>query len=432
MRCPLASCLLLSVFCVIPGMVSAEDWPSWRGPSGTGISSETNLPTEWSPEKNVAWKLALPGPAGATPVVWGKQIFLTSVNDAGELLLLSVDTSGKLLWQQVVATGNQNARGDEGNSASPSPVTDGRHVWTFMGEGTLACYTVSGEQVWKQNVQDAYGKFSIQFGMSSTPVLEDGKLFLQLIHGEGNPKTREAVVVALDGLTGKQIWKVDRPSDAEAENEHSYASPVLYRDGSTKLLLSHGADVIVAHDLRDGHEVWRCGGLNRRDDTLLPYDPTLRFVASPAVAPGLIVVPSAKQHPVIAIRPDGQGDITNVADKHVWSWKRTPDVPSPIIHEGLVYLCMENGNLTVLEAESGKEVYSQATHRQRHRASPVWADGKLYLTARDGRVTVVQSGREFKSLATNDLGEDQSASPVISGGTIYLRTFRTLWAIRGK
>lgn len=432
MRCPLASCLLLSVFCVIPGMVSAEDWPSWRGPSGTGISSETNLPTEWSPEKNVAWKLALPGPAGATPVVWGKQIFLTSVNDAGELLLMSVDTSGKLLWQQVVASGNQNARGDEGNSASPSPVTDGRHVWTFMGEGTLACYTVSGEQVWKQNVQDAYGKFSIQFGMSSTPVLEDGKLFLQLIHGEGNPKTREAVVVALDGLTGKQIWKVDRPSDAEAENEHSYASPVLYRDGSTKLLLSHGADVIVAHDLQDGHEVWRCGGLNRRDDTLLPYDPTLRFVASPAVAPGLIVVPSAKQHPVIAIRPDGQGDITNVADKHVWSWKRTPDVPSPIIHEGLVYLCMENGNLTVLEAESGKEVYSQATHRQRHRASPVWADGKLYLTARDGRVTVVQSGREFKSLATNDLGEDQSASPVISGGTIYLRTFRTLWAIRGK
>jgi outer membrane protein assembly factor BamB len=432
MRRPLASCLLLSVFCLISRTVPAEDWPSWRGPSGTGISSETNLPTEWSPEKNVAWKLALPGPAGATPVVWGNQIFLTSVNDAGELLLMSVDTSGKVQWQQVVASGNQNARGDEGNSASPSPVTDGRHVWTFMGEGTLACYTVTGQQVWKQNVQDAYGKFSIQFGMSSTPVLEDGKLFLQLIHGEGNPQTREAVVVALDGLTGKQIWKVDRPSDAEAENEHSYASPVLYRDGSTKLLLSHGADVIVAHDLRDGHEVWRCGGLNRRDDTLLPYDPTLRFVASPAVAPGLIVVPSAKQHPVIAIRPDGQGDITNVADKKVWSWKRTPDVPSPIIHEGLVYLCMENGNLTVLEAESGKEVYSQATHRQRHRASPVWADNKLYLTARDGRVTVVQSGREFKSLATNDLGEDQSASPVISGGTIYLRTFKTLWAIRGK
>lgn len=428
----LRNCLLITAPCLFTSTAVAENWPSWRGPDGTGVSSEKNLPTEWSPEKNVAWKLSLPGPAGATPVVWDHQIFLTSVNEAGELLLIAVDTSGKQLWQQVVASGNQNARGDEGNSASPSPMTDGKHVWVFMGEGTLACYTVDGAEVWKKNVQDSYGKFSIQFGMSSTPVLEDGVLYLQLIHGEGNPKTREAVVVALDAASGKQLWKVDRPSDAEAENEHSYASPVLYRDSKTRLLLSHGADVIVAHDLKDGHEVWRCGGLNRRDDTVLPYDPTLRFVASPAVSPGLIVVPSAKQHPVIAIRPDGAGDITSVASKHVWTWKRTPDVPSPIILDGLVYLCMENGNLTVLEAESGAEVYSQATHRQRHRASPVYADGKLYLTARDGRVTVVQSGREFKSLATNDLGEDQSASPVISGGTIYLRTFKTLWAIRNK
>ena len=114
----------------------------------------------------------------------------------------------------------------------------------------------------------------------------------------------------------------------------------------------------------------------------------------------------------------------------MWSWKRTPDVPSPLIHEGLVYLCMENGNLTVLEQESGEEVYSMATHRQRHRASPVLAGGRLYLTARDGRVTVVKAGREFEILAENELGEDQAASPAVSGGTIYLRTFGHLWAIR--
>jgi outer membrane protein assembly factor BamB len=410
--------------------VLSENWPSWRGPTGDGISSEKNVPTEWSTTKNVAWKLELPGPAGATPVVWGNQIFLTSANDSGELLLMAVDTDGKELWKQVVSSGNQVARGDEGNYASPSPMTDGQHVWTFMGEGTLACYTVEGKENWKFNVQDRYGKFSIQFGMSSTPVLDEGVLYLQLIHGEGNPKTREAVVVALDAATGTEIWKVDRPSDAEAENEHSYASPMMYRDGMTKFLLSHGADFIVAHDLKDGHELWRCGGLNRRDDQVLPYDPTLRFVASPVSAPGIIVVPSAKQHPVFAIRPDGMGDITNAADKKLWSWKRTPDVPTPVIFDGLVYLCMENGNVTVLEAMTGKEVYSQATHRQRHRASPVFADGKLYLTARDGRVTVVQAGREFKSLAVNELGEDQSASPAISNGTIYMRTFKHLWAIR--
>lgn len=408
----------------------ADNWPNWRGPQGNGISSEKNVPAEWGPDKNVAWKVALPGAAGASPVVWGDQVFLTSVNEAGELLLMAFDTKGKEQWKQVVATGNKTARGDEGNSASPSPVTDGKHVWSFMGEGTMACYTVEGKEVWKFNLQDRYGNFSIQFGMSSTPVLDNGVLYIQLIHGEGNPKTREAIVVALDAATSKEIWKVDRPSDAEAENEHSYASATMYDDGKTKMLLSHGADFIVAHDLKDGHEIWRCGGLNRRDDTVLPYDPTLRFVASPVSAPGIIVVPTAKQHPVLAIRPDGKGDITSDAKQHLWTWKRTPDVPTPVIVDDLVYLCMENGNLTVLEAMTGKEVYSQATHRQRHRASPVYADGKLYLTARDGRVTVVQAGREFKVLSVNELGEDQSASPAISNGTIYLRTFQHLWAVR--
>jgi outer membrane protein assembly factor BamB len=345
-------------------------------------------------------------------------------------VLIAVDTSGKEVWQQVVSTGNKTARGDEGNSASPSPVTDGQHVWTFMGDGTLACFNAEGNEVWKINLQDRYGKFNIQFGMSSTPVLDGGVLYLQLIHGEGNPQTREACVVALNGADGKQIWKVDRPSDADQENEHSYASPMLYRDGDKKLLLTHGADFIIAHDLKDGHEVWRCGGLNRRNDPSLRYDHTLRFVASPVAVPGLIIAPSAKGHPILAIKGDGKGDITDAKDKHYWAYKKTPDVPTPVIVDDLAYLCMENGNLTVLEARTGKEVYTQATHRQRHRASPVAADGKIYLTARDGKVSVIKQGREFEKLAENDLGEDQSASPAISNGTIYLRTFQHLWAIR--
>ena len=148
-------------------------------------------------------------------------------------------------------------------------------------------------------------------GMSSTPVLDGGVLYLQLIHGEGDAKTREACVVAIDGATGKQVWRADRPSDAIAENEHSYASAMLYQDGDKKFLLTHGADFLIAHDLKDGHELWRCGGLNRRDDPVLGYDRTLRFVASPVAVPGLIIAPSAKQHPVLCIKPDGKGDITN-------------------------------------------------------------------------------------------------------------------------
>ena len=405
--------------------VRAEDWPSWRGPTGDGISQEKNLSIEWSPTKNIAWKLELPGPAGATPVVWGERIFLTSTAADGKLVLMAVSRSGRELWRQTVSQGNKDVRGDEGNSASPSPVTDGKHVWVFFANGILGCYTVEGEEVWKFDVQDRYGKLEIAFGLTATPVLDRGVLYQQLIHGDGDAATREACVVALDAATGKEIWKVDRPSDAHSENESSYASAVLYNDGVDKFLLSHGADFVVAHDLKDGHELWRCGDLNKKSN----YDPTLRFVASPAVAKGLIVVPSAKKGPILALKPNGQGDITKNNDYHWWTSARTPDVPSPLIVGDLVYLCMENGDLAILRAKSGEQLDYQRTHRQRHRASPVYADGRIYLTARDGKVTVVKASEKVEIIAENELGEDISSSPAISDRVIYLRSFKHLWAI---
>ena len=403
----------------------ADQWPTWRGPSGDGISQEKNLPVEWSRTKNVAWSLPLPGPAGASPVVWGDQIFLTSTNSDGQLLLMAVGRNGKEIWRKVVAQGNKDVRGDEGNSASPAPVTDGQHVWVFFANGIIGCYTVDGNEVWKFDVQDRYGKLEIAFGLTASPVLDQGVLYQQLIHGDGDAKTREACVIALDAKTGREIWKVDRPSDAHSENESSYASAVLYNDGERKFLLSHGADFVVAHDLKDGHELWRCGDLNKKSN----YDPTLRFVASPAVAKGLIVVPSAKKGPIIALKPNGSGDITQNKDLHWWSSPKTPDVPSPLILGELVYLCMENGDLAIHRAKTGEQLDYQRTHRQRHRASPVYADGRIYLSARDGKVTVVKASEKVEIVAENELGEDISSSPAISNGVIYLRSFQHLWAI---
>ena len=217
-------CTWALIFGLAHGFLLAEQWPQWRGPANDGHSAETNLPVEWSPTKNVAWKLELPGPAGSTPVIWDDRIFLTSSDAEGRLLLMAVSRAGKELWRTTVSEGNRNVRGDEGNSASASPVTDGKHVWTFFANGIFACYTVEGKEVWKFDVQDRYGKLNIQFGMTSSPVLDNGVLYQQLIHGEGNAATREACVIALDAATGKEIWKVDRPSDAHSENEHSYAS----------------------------------------------------------------------------------------------------------------------------------------------------------------------------------------------------------------
>lgn len=414
-------CLLAFAACA-GNLARAENWPQWRGARIDGISAEKNLPSEWDVDsgKNIAWKLALPGQAGATPVVWGERIFLTSA-DGNDLLLLCIDTSGKELWRKTVSSGDKSARGDEGNSASPSPITDGKHVWTMMGTGDLACYDFAGNEVWKKDLQKEYGKFKIQFGMTSTPVLDGERLYLQLIHSGG------AKVIALDKATGKEIWSVTRVSDARDECEHSYASPVMYRDDKLALLITHGADYVIAHNPETGAEVWRCGGLNPKDK----YNPTLRFVASPVAVPGLIVVPTAKGGPVVGLKPDGSGDITGKEDQLQWRLGRnTPDVPSPLVHDGLVYLCRESGNLIVLDAKTGEQHYENRTHADRHRASPVYADGKIYLSSRDGTVSVVKAGTKFELLAQNKLKEPLSASPAIADGTIYLRGFNTLYAIK--
>jgi outer membrane protein assembly factor BamB len=419
---PIAGCLLAVVLTAGAPGARAENWPQWRGANHVGISQETDLPLTWSKTENVVWRLALPGPAGATPVVWDKHIFLTSAED-DSLVLMAVDTDGKLLWKQVMDDENKTVRGDEGNSASPSPSTDGKHVWAMMGTGEIGCYTFAGEPVWKFNLQERYGQFNIQFGMTSTPLLDGDRLYLQLLH------SGDALVLALDKATGREIWKQHRPSDARAECEQSYSSPTLYRDDGLELLLTHGCDFIVAHQLSDGAEVWRCGGLNPKSK----YNPTLRFVASPLAVPGLIIVPSAKNGPVLGLDPRSKGDITDSEKGHLWTRAHnTPDVPSPLVVDGLAYLCREDGTLLCLDAKTGEEHYLKRGHADRHRASPVFVDGKILLTARDGTITVVKPGKEFEVLASNDMTESMSSSPVISNGRLYLRTFDALYAIGAK
>ncbi|MCA9230846.1 MAG: PQQ-binding-like beta-propeller repeat protein [Planctomycetales bacterium] len=422
---------LLRISCLIALLCNslltfADNWPQWRGQRFTGISPENNLATRWSATENVAWRVDLPGQAGATPVVWDDRIYLTTANGK-ELQLWCFSTAGEKLWQRNLGAGDFKVRSDEGNMASPSPCTDGQHVWAMVGTGRLACFDRDGNDVWNLDVGDRYGEIKIAFGMSSTPVLDEGRLYLQLIHGDRNPATQEAVVVCLDASTGNEIWKQPRLSDAREECEHSYASPTLYRDAKHVFLITHGADYVVAHALDDGQELWRSGGLNPPGN----YNETLRLVASPGVGDNLIVVPSAKGGPVYGIRPGGRGDISESKEFIAWRYPdKTPDVPSPLIHDGLVYLCRENGNLLCLNADTGEEYYHEKTVRDRHRASPVYADGKVYLTSRSGVVTVVRAGKEFEILAQNDLGEDISSSPVIADGTIYLRTFASLFAIR--
>jgi len=401
------------------GLAAAENWPQWRGPNNDGVSKETGLPTEWSESKNIAWTLKMPGKSGATPAVWGDRIFLTSA-DGNDIVLMCVSSDGKELWKSKLGTGDKVFRNGEGNNASPSPSTDGKHVFAFAGTGDLACFDFEGKEVWKFNVQEKYGKFKTLHGYHTTPLLDGDRLYLQLIHSNAQ------YVVAFDKTTGREVWKAERKSDGHTENEHSYASPVIWRKGKDAYLITHGNDYAIAHRLEDGSEIWRVGGLNPRDK----YNAYLRFVASPVATPDLIVIPSAKDHAVVGLKPDAEGLVMPGSKYELWRLNSgTPDVPSPLVYDGLVYLCRENGFLVCLDARTGKAHYNQRIHSAIYRASPVVADGHIYLTARDGVVTVVKAGTRFEKVAENTLPDDVAASPVISGGRIYLRGWKTLYAI---
>lgn len=422
--------LLLLMF--YPAEVRGENWPQWRGPHGDGISQETGIPLEWSKTKNVAWRFELPGPAGATPVVWEDRIFLTtSLGD--DLYAMAVSTAGKELWRQKIATGNKDARSGEGNSASATPSTDGKHVWVFFGTGDLACLSVAGEKVWSFNVQERYGKFDIAFGMTSTPVLHQDALYLQLIHGTMRGDYTVGKVVKLKKETGQEIWAVDRPSNATFECKHSYASPFMYDDGEQAFLVTHGADCTAGYSLEDGKELWRFEGLNGPS----PYnpgkfDPTFRFVSSPGVVDGSLIIPTAKGGPVVALKVSEalQGNATE--NKAVVNWfnEKTPDVSIPVVYDGLVYFFRKDGRVFCVELSTGKELYYERTHTAQHRSSPIVVDGHLIWCAKDGHCTVLKTGPEFEIVAENELEEPITASPVISNGTLYLRTYNALYAIR--
>jgi outer membrane protein assembly factor BamB len=399
----------------------ADNWPQWRGPQNNGICKETNLPITWSATENVAWKLPLPGMGGSTPIIWGERIFLTSA-EGRDLVLLCISTDGRQLWKRKLGTGLGRAyfRRDEGNDASASPSTDGTHVYAFVGTGDFVCFDFEGKEVWRFNAQERFGRFRIMHGMHSTPLLRGDRLYHFLLHSGG------WWVIALDKATGKEVWKVERKTDGVGEGEHSYASPFVWEKDKEAYLIVHGCDYTTAHRLTDGSEIWRLGDLNPKSS----YNATLRFVASPSAAPDLIVVPTAKNGPVVGVKPTATGMIKAGGASEQWRRPRgTPDVPSPLILDGHVYLCRENGVLICVEAQTGKTLYEERLHTARYRASPVYADGKLYLTSHDGTFSVVKAGPKFELLASNQLPDNFSASPAIASGRIYLRGFNNLYAI---
>ncbi|MCA1615968.1 MAG: PQQ-binding-like beta-propeller repeat protein [Acidobacteria bacterium] len=395
----------------------AGNWPQWRGPNLNGTSDERNLPIKWTAEENVAWKLAVPGLSGSTPIVWNDRVFL-NVADAGELFLWCVDRrAGKQLWKQRLGGGDVKMR--KQNMSSPSPVTDGKHVWAMTGTGVLKSFDFAGKEIWSRDIQQDYGAFGLQWGYASSPLLHEDSLYVQVLHGM---KTDEpSYVLRLNKATGKTLWKVERPTEAIRESPDAYTTPALLRYGKTTEIVITGGDVVTGHDPATGKELWRGKGLNPEN---VPF---YRIVASPIALDGVVYAPT-RVKPLLAFRAGGRGDVTST--HLLWSTANGPDVPSPVTDGKYFYIVNDKGIVYCLDAKTGKEVYGQQRLKPgTYSASPVLADGKIYATNEDGLTSVVKAGPQFEILAENALGEYTLSSPAVSDGQIFIKTSAALYCI---
>ena len=409
--------LSLSFAFLLVATLSAQNWPQWRGPQLNGVSAEKGLPLKWTPESNVAWKLPLPEWSGATPIVWGELIFL-NVAEGDALALWCVDRKGPtVLWKAPLGGGNHKER--KQNMSSPSPVTDGTRVYAMTGTGILKGFDFKGATLWSRDIQADYGRFGLNWGYASSPLLHGDALFVQVLHGM---KTDEpSYLLRIDKATGKTVWKVNRPTDAISESPDAYTTPQLVQSGAATEIVVSGADVVTGHDPATGKELWRLRGLNPSND---PY---YRIVASAVVAGGLIIAPS-RQNPVIAIRPGGRGDVTQ--SHKAWEFSRGPDVPSPISDGTHVFLVTDNGVVHALDAKTGNPVWGPSRLKSgTYSASPILAEGRVYVTNEEGLTSVFAAGPSFELLAENPLDDYTLSSPAVSQGQIFLRTAKHLFAI---
>ena len=396
---------------------AGENWPAWRGPHRDGVSAEKNLPLRWDTEENINWKLALPEWSGSTPIIWGDKIFL-NVADGRDIQLWCVDrNTGVPIWKKRLSDGNHRER--KQNMSTPSPVTDGQHVYVMTGTGIFTAFDFEGNQLWRRDIQRDYGRFGLNWGYASSPLLFEDALFVQVLHGMRTDDP--SYVLRIDKNTGQTVWRVERPTDAIVESPDSYATPALLQyDGQTEVVIT-GGDVVTGHDPETGAELWRADGLNPTNNR------NYRIVASPVVADGLIYAPT-RVRPLLALKPGGRGDVTT---SHLaWSTRNGPDVPTPVTDGTYFYIINDSGIVWCLDAKTGEEIYGrQRIRRGTYSASPVLADGKIYITNEHGLTTVLKAGPEFEVLAENPLDDYCLSSPAISDGQIFIRTTGYLYAI---
>ncbi len=406
-----SSILFIGILVLSVNFAKAENWPAWRGPRGDGTSIEKNIPKNWEPN-NAVWKTQLPGKGHASAIVWGDRIFtVTASAETQERILLCLErSSGKILWQQTVVKGPLEKIHKENSYASGTPATDGERVYTAFRAGDDIFVSAhdfkSGKQIWQVKA----GTHEGEWGFSNEPVLFKGKVILD---GDGKG---DSFLIALNCKDGKTIWRNERTNKGI-----SYSAPLIGQMAGRMQLIQCGDRSVTSFDPDSGKELWKVDG------------PSDEIVTTPVYSEkaGLVFVSSSwPKQVLLAIRPDGSGNVTNT--HVVWSDSRgAPYVPS-LIAAGDYLLSVNNSGVGFCyEAATGKVFWQEKLGR--HHASPVLIDGLAYFINDDGVVNVIRPGAQFERVAQYSLGEQCYSSPAISDGQVFIRGFKHLFCFgQGK
>ena len=417
---------------------SAANWPQWRGPDGSGISTEKNLPASWTPKTNIKWKAAIPGRGHSSPIVWGNRVFVTTAVEGdvvpgakaakhmlGDKEFVHPDSvgadrkhqfkvialnreSGKVVWEVTAWEGTPyDNRHRKSSYAASTPATDGKMVYAFFGTEGLYAYDFNGKLAWKANLGNMA---NLGMGTGTSPILFENLVIVQCDedNGEGS------FIVALDKKTGKEAWRTPR------KIQISWSTPLLVKTATRSELITSGTEHVISYDPATGKELWRHKGLesNAIPSPVANNDTVYLVAGFPAKI-------------AMAIKLGGSGDLTGTPNVP-WKYaKGTAYVPSPILYGDYLYLTTDRGILTCIDAKTGEVKYEggRIPIPATFTASPVAFEGKILMTSEDGDTFIVKAGPKHEVLATNSVGEPVYASPAIADGRIFIRGEKNLYCI---
>jgi outer membrane protein assembly factor BamB len=437
---------LVALLVVVGGAVlSADNWPSFRGPGASGVAVGKAAAATWDVPagKGVKWRVPVPGLAHSSPIVWGTQVCVaTAVNaaDAADLkvglygniqsaddqsrhrwLVMCYDVrTGKPMWERVAHAGVPKVkRHTKSTHASSTLATDGRYIVAFFGSEGLYAFDMQGKEIWKKDFGVLDSGFFMapeaQWAFASSPIIHGDRVIIQV------DVQKDSFVAALDVATGREVWRTPRA------DVPTWSTPAVYSANGRSQVIVNGWKHIGGYDLGSGRELWRMEG---GGDIPVP---------TPITAQGLIFITSSHggKSPVYAIRPTAEGTITlkdaETSNAHI-AWSAARDgayMQTPLVYGDALYVCKDNGVLSVFDVRTGQRHYQArlADGRTGFSASPVASDGRVYLTSEEGDVYVIKAGTAFEQLAVNPLGEVTMATPAITDGVMFFRTRSHLVAI---